>query len=269
MRICCVFALFLTLTGCGGGSDNATPDNSGGSVPVLAPLAQNSFAQCGAWQQDLDPFKPPYLLKNQRKWIVMGSSSAFGAGASTYSNSWAGKLSTLAAEYGAEVINLAKGGYSTYQAMSTRCTISNLRPQPDPDRNVDMAQLLSADLVIISFPTNDAALGYPAVETASNFLFIRSVLADKQIPLLVLGAQPRNMTSSKQSLLIELDSLLKPRIGRCFVELYPLLVDNAGNLAQRFDAGDGVHVNDDGHQVIFQQVKAALSRRDSSSCFYQ
>lgn len=273
MRVSVVGLVLLSmavLSGCGGDSETAgaiAPPPPVALLPVAPPLLANSRVDCGEWSQGLTEFKAPYPLRNQKKWLVMGSSSAFGAGASSYDNSWAGQLQSIAAEFGAEVVNIARGGYTTYQALSTRCNVASDRPQPDSAHNVDLAIELGADLVILSFPSNDAASNYSAEETAYNLLYLRAALAAEQVPLLVLGAQPRNMATSKQRLLVELDNLLKPRFSPCLVELYPLLVDNTGNLASRFDSGDGVHLNDAGHQIIFDQLQAVLKAADATSCF--
>lgn len=273
MRIQFVGSVLLSMAvlyGCGGESEtaNTLPTSPpGAALPVAPPLLVNSRVDCGDWQQNLNEFKPPYLLRNQKKWVVMGSSSAFGAGASSYAESWAGQLQPVAAEFGAEVINIARGGYTTYHALSDQCTVSSDRPQPDNAHNVDLAVALGADLVIVSFPSNDAASNYSAEETAYNLLAIRTVLAAEQIPLLVLGAQPRNMATTKQQLLLALDNLLKPRFSPCLVELYPLLVDNAGNLAGQYDSGDGVHLNNAGHKLILERLTAAILQPGAAGCF--
>lgn len=265
----------LVLAGCGGGDSNnepavsqppaVTPPETGG--PVVPSILLNPRVLCGDFEQHLTEFKPPYLLRNQKKWVVMGSSSAFGAGASSYADSWAGQLKDVAAQFGAEVINIARGGYTSYQALSSRCRVSSDRPQPDAAHNVDLAIELGADLVILSFPSNDAASNYSAEETAFNLLAIRAALTAEQIPLLVLGAQPRNMVTSKQQLLLALDNLLKPRFSPCLVELYPLLVDNAGNLAAQYNSGDGVHLNNAGHNLISGLLTTAILQPGAAGCF--
>ncbi len=258
------------LVGCSGdGAETVTPPvQVPPSVDPAPVLLRNANVNCGEWSQRLaDDFRPAYSLQRQQRWVVMGSSSAFGAGASKYDTSWAGLLVDVAKDYGAEVVNIARGGYTTYQAMSSDCDVASNRPQPDAAHNVDLAIELGADLVILSFPSNDAASNYTAEETAHNILYLRSRLADEGIALLVLGAQPRNMTKSKQKLLIELDDLLKPRFSPCLVELYRYLVDNTGNLASQYDAGDGVHLNDAGHAIVFEQLSKLFAERTDASCF--
>lgn len=270
MRCWLIMGCFVFLLSC---SDESAPastklvQESSPPVVPLPALLSNTMLNCGEWSQYLTEFKPAYSLQRHQRWVVMGSSSAFGAGASVYSKSWAGLLTSVAEEYGAEVINIARGGYTTYHAMSTDCSVNSGRPQPDPAHNIDLALELGADLVILSFPSNDAASGFPAEETAYNLLYMRARLADKGIPLLVLGAQPRNMVVSKQRLLTGLDALLKPRFAPCLVELYRFLVDDTGNLATQYNAGDGVHLTDAGHALVFAELENSISTHTDNSCF--
>lgn len=266
MRIIITLIIVGLLSAC---SDSSPPTTA---PPTAAPITTpvnlvNSNVDCGNWQQDLTFFPPSYTLAKQQRWVIMGSSSAFGAGASRYELSWAGQLEKLAAEYGAEVINIARGGYTTYHAMETICAVNAARPQPDLSHNVEQAILKGADIVFLSFPSNDAASNFSAEEAAFNLIYMRAFFAERRIPVVILGSQPRNMSAAKQRLLTELDLLLKPRMSPCFVELYPQLVDNTGNLATQFNSGDGVHLNDLGHALVFDTLKKLLSMRQTGSCF--
>lgn len=117
-----------------------------------------------------------------------------------------------------ELLNIARGGYSSYQALSSDCEVDTKRPQPDPEHNVDRAIAAGADIVIVSFPSNDAALGYSAEEAAANILLLRAQLAQHNTPLLVLSAQPRALTAQKQAQLVKFNQLLQPSAvaGRLF-----------------------------------------------------
>lgn len=256
MRLVCVVFSLMFLSACGGGSDVSAPDVAQPARPVL-PAINNSYVQCGEFSsQAADNL--PWTLAAPSDWVVLGSSSAAGAGASKPENSWVGLLS--ADEVSADVLlhNIARGGYSSYQALSESCKVDVLRKQPDPEHNIDKALQLSADLVLLSFPSNDAALGYPATETAANILLLRQQLADENIALLVLSAQPRNMAADRQKQLVELNRLLKPALADCFVDVYALLAGADGGLSVQYDFGDGVHLNDAGHQLVFKAVKQVL-----------
>lgn len=257
MRLALFLFGYSLLIACGGGDDAApSPVNAQPLPQPVTPQINNSYVQCGEFSQTVDSMLPRQLSAPS-DWVVMGSSSAAGAGASTPDKSWVKLLQTDEMAAQVQLYNIARGGYSTYQALSDQCVVSAERRQPDPLHNIDKALLLSPDLVLLSFPSNDAALDYAAAETAANILLLRQQLADKNSALLVLSAQPRNMSPEKQQLLTDLNHLLKPVLTDCFVDVYTPLAGGSG-LASAFDSGDGVHVNDAGHALIFNAVKAAL-----------
>ncbi|MDP5132240.1 MAG: SGNH/GDSL hydrolase family protein, partial [Paraglaciecola sp.] len=150
---------------------------------------------------------------------------------------------------------------------SNRCEVRATRFQPDMNHNIDKALSLEPDLVIISFPSNDAASSYLAEESAYNLLLMRDMLAREDVATVIIGAQPRNMSTDKQKLLIELDVLLAERMKACLVKVYQPLVDSAGNLSASFDAGDGVHMNDAGHAIVFDALREMLTPSSANTCF--
>lgn len=251
-----MFSLML-LTGCGGNS-TAVPPVAMVPQPVL-PLISNAYVQCGAFSHSPDEMLPR-VLSVPSDWVVMGSSSAVGAGASSPENSWVELLRKDVLEAQVQLFNIARGGYSTYQALSEQCDVNTLRRQPDALHNIDKALTLGPDLVLLSFPSNDAALGYAAIETAANILLLRQQLADENTALLVLSAQPRNMAADKQQLLLDLNRLLKPVLTDCFVDIYGALAGADGGLSPLYDAGDGVHLNDAGHALVFAAVTDVLQQ---------
>jgi|GEM_PF-1795564 len=269
MRYLLSVVAMVLLVGCSGGSDSEAPAVSqpppappAPPPPPVAPLPallQNNFVNCGQWNQQLTGFTPPYSVSKHQRWVVMGSSSAFGAGASSYANSWAGRLTEYAKGQGIEVINIARGGYITYQGLASRCEVNTARSQPDVNHNIDKALSFAPDLVIVSFPSNDAALGYSAEESAYNLLLMRDLLAQEEVVTVVMGAQPRNIAPARQQQLLQLDTLLDERIKACLVKVYEPLVDNAGNLSSQFNAGDGVHVNDAGHTILYERLLTVLT----------
>lgn len=260
-----ILIITCLLTACSGGDETTSPVQGvapvppSPSTPPLPALLQNNYVQCGDWSQQLSGFTPPYNVTHHQRWVVMGSSSAFGAGASSYAQSWAGKLATYGDTEGIEVINIARGGYNTYQALGSECVVNAMRSQPDTEHNVDKALSYNPDLVIVSFPSNDAAMGYSAEESAYNLLLIRELLAREDVVTVIIGAQPRNMAVERQRVLVELDKLLKERVAACLVEVYSPLVDVAGNLSANYNAGDGVHINNAGHTIIYDRLLNTLT----------
>jgi lysophospholipase L1-like esterase len=137
------------------------------------------------------------------------------------------------------------------------------RPQPDPTANIDQALARKPVLLIVSYPTNDTALGYSADETVNNLLAIRAQALAAGVPVLLLSTQPRNLNEAQLAQLRTIDTRLAASVGACFVELRAALAGADGRLAAGFDSGDGVHPNEAGHGVIATRIREYV---DSSKC---
>lgn len=255
-----VFAMLLSA--CGSGDSPSTPVEVK-PEPVDPPFS-NDRVSCGGFKVKLSQ-SLPIAVSPPSDWVVMGSSSAFGAGASNPDKSWVGLLKKSSIAGNATIHNIARGGHTTYQGLSSDCVVSSERPKTDPAHNLEKALELKPDVVLLSYPSNDAALGYSATESAANLLLMRWQFNQKNIPVLILSAQPRNMAKEQQQKLLELDQLLRPLVGPCYVDLYQQLVGADGNLASQYNAGDGVHLNDAGHQIVFNAVSQRLADRQCVS----
>ncbi|MDR7119322.1 SGNH/GDSL hydrolase family protein [Rheinheimera soli] len=249
-------AVVIVLSSCSGG-DSAT-DTGVKPEPQPTPVIKNPLVDCGEYRIE-PPTVLPWKLTRPSDWVVMGSSSAFGAGASAPEKSWVGLIRDYHSALGVTIHNIAKGGYSTYHALSKQCVVSASRPVADMQHNIDKAHEFKPDLVFLSYPSNDAVSKYTATESASNLLLLRWQLMQQGTAVVVLSSQPRNTNTAAQAALLELDKLLKPLVGACFVELHSLLVADTGGLATQFDSGDGVHLNDAGHQIVAQAINQTLN----------
>jgi acyl-CoA thioesterase I len=261
-RVGVVIILLSAIAACGGDKPGsaAEPGTGLGQIPPVFPV--NQLVSCSSFSRD-GALAEAISIRYPAKWLVLGSSSAAGAGASRYRHSWAGQLAARVSDNGAELINIARGGYTTYQALSADCDVDVKRPQPDPEHNIDRAIALGADIVVVSFPSNDAALGYSAEEAAANIVLMRAQLAQRNTPLLVLSAQPRALTAQKQALLVKFNRLLQPLLGPCFVDVFSQLHATDLTILPQYDSGDGVHLNDAGHALVYQQL---VQRLNDGSC---
>lgn len=251
-----ILALFFLLCSCSGGDSSTADEVKPEPQPIQ--VIKNSLVDCGDYRIE-PPSSLPWKLSRPTDWVVMGSSSAFGAGASVPGNSWVGLVTSTYSEQGVTVHNIAKGGYTSYHALAGNCIVSGSRPAADPQHNIGKALEFKPDLVFLSYPSNDAVSMFAATETASNLLLLRWQLMQQGAAVMILSAQPRNTNAPAQAALLELDKLLRPLVGSCFVELHSLLVAGSGGLATQFDAGDGVHLNDAGHQVVAQAINQTLN----------
>ncbi|MCC6460924.1 MAG: SGNH/GDSL hydrolase family protein, partial [Saprospiraceae bacterium] len=105
------------------------------------------------------------------RFVVIGSSTAAGAGASQPDSAWVNRYRIFlqALNPANEVINLAMGGYSSYQLLPSSAAVPNYRPHPDPERNITRALSLAPDAILLNLPSNDAASGYSLDEQLANF----------------------------------------------------------------------------------------------------
>jgi lysophospholipase L1-like esterase len=231
--------LAVLLAACGGGG-NAAPTASTPTTPTPTPV---QTVAAGTW-------------------VVMGSSSAAGAGAPE-GKGWAALLQAAYGARGAQVTNIAKGGSVSYAGVSASAAPVAGRPQPDPTANIDQALARKPVLLIVSYPTNDTALGYSADETVNNLLAIRAQALAAGVPVLLLSTQPRNLNEAQLVQLRMIDTRLAASVGACFVEVRAALAGADGRLAAGFDSGDGVHPNEAGHAVLAEQVKLLI---EASRC---
>lgn len=247
----------LVLSACDG--VKVVADSGSGSI-IVTPSLKNDKVNCGDFSLN-PPQSLPYRLQNVQDWVIMGSSSAAGAGASRPANSWVGLLADELAAKGVRIHNIAKGGHTTYQALSTRCTVSATRFQPDPAHNIDLALSLKPDLVILQYPSNDQALDYAEQEPVVNLLRLRSEFLAAGVPVIILSSQPRNMALARQQKLVRFNELMEPLAKPCFASAFAELKTQVASLNPDYDSGDGVHVNDAGHALIFNAVMNTLNTK--------
>lgn len=203
---------------------------------------------------------PPLVVPGT--WVVIGSSTAAGGGA-TAGQAWAARLQADVSARGVMVTNLAMGGTTTYEGLPVSAVPVPGRPLPLGATNIDAALSFSPELVFAAYPTNDTAFGYSVNETVTNLLAIRAFAQARGAPVIVLSTQPRNLPDTQRALLAQIDAELAPVVGPCFVDVRGALAAANGSINPLYDAGDGVHVNDAGHAVIFAKVKAVL---DGGAC---
>ena len=227
-----LLGLTILLQGCGGGGSEASPTGA-----LAAPLA-------------------PKVVPG--RWVVMGSSSAYGAGASA-GQGWAAQLQSNWQAAAVEMRNLAKPGSVTYQGLAVDAVAVPGRPLPDAEHNIDAALALKPSLLMVSYPTNDTALGYSVDETVRNVLAIRARAHRQNVPVIVVSAQPRAMSAELLQRLDVINTLLLKEVQDCFVPVHAALAGVNGLLAPAYDSGDGVHPNNAGHVVIFRQIQNVLN----------
>ena len=189
------------------------------------------------------------------KIVVLGSSTAAGTGPSHPDSAWVNRFRAYVQSIweNSEVINLAKGGYVTYQILPNDYEPPNERPFPDPERNISKALSFNPTAIIINLPSNDAASGYSVKEQLANYDLIRSITKKNEIPTWVATTQPRNLSNVGRQNLIEMRDSTFTRFENA-IDFWTGLAEINGNIKPEYNSGDNVHLNNAAHRILFERA---------------
>jgi lysophospholipase L1-like esterase len=197
--------------------------------------------------------------------VVLGSSTAAGNGASQPDSSWAGRYQRdLTERYpGWRLVNLAVGGYTTYHVMPTGNKPPASRSIPDPSHNITQALKLRPKGILIQLPSNDIAGGFSLEETQANFQAMVRLADEAQVQIWIGSAQPRSdFNSDQRKALFRLRDWIAEAFAARTLDLWTALAKDDGSIQPQYDSGDGIHLNDRGHGVLFElMVDADLPGR--------
>ncbi|MFC1733411.1 SGNH/GDSL hydrolase family protein, partial [candidate division KSB1 bacterium] len=196
------------------------------------------------------------LFSKSFKIVILGSSTAVGKGASNPDSSWVGRYRNhlLLINNFNKVINLAVNGYTTYELMPDGHTPPASRPLPDTAHNISAAISLDPDAIIINLPSNDIAKGYSILEQLINFDTILNYAHRVGVQVWVCTPQPRYMISSqirKQKLVME---AFFSRYREYTIDFWEEISATSGHIKDIYNYGDGTHLNDTGHAILFNRV---------------
>lgn len=197
----------------------------------------------------------PIVGDTTRIIVVLGSSTAAGTGPTSPDSAWVNRYRKyiLALAPTAKVINLAIGGYTTYDIMPTGSTPPSGRPTPKPNNNITYAMTYKPSAMIINLPSNDAAQNIPIAEQLANYDVI--LAHAKQVPVWITTPQPRNFASqSQRNLLIFMRDSTYARFGERTIDFWTGIAKGDGTINPLYNSGDGVHINNAGHRIFFQRV---------------
>jgi lysophospholipase L1-like esterase len=193
------------------------------------------------------------------KIVVLGSSTAFGIGASEPDSSWVGKFTSYIKRRNQanEIINLSIPGYTTYQNLRpSGYTPPAGRPSPDPLNNITAALAQNPDAIIINIPSNDAVNNYTLSEQQENFEAALALADANNIPVWVTTSQPRsNITLQQTQNLEQLRDWIFLRFGNKAVDFWTDVANPDGSIVSFYDF-DNVHVNNEGHRLFFLRMAA-------------
>lgn len=194
-----------------------------------------------------------------QKLIVLGSSTAAGVGPSSIDSSWVVKYKNYIFEKNTtmKIVNLAVGGYTTYDIMMDGFFPILDRPLPDEAHNISKALTYNPKAIIINLPSNDVNLGFSISEQLSNYDSILALADLTNIPVWVSTTQPRNFSQLQIEKQIEMRDSTFSKFGEKTLDFWTDIADSNGRILSKLDSGDGIHLNDIGHEILFQRVLAA------------
>ncbi|MBC7534762.1 MAG: SGNH/GDSL hydrolase family protein [Ferruginibacter sp.] len=201
------------------------------------------------------------VVNCNRVWkiAVLGSSTAFGTGATAYDSSWVGKFTAYLKRKNIsnDIYNLGIPGFTTYQNLCpTGFVAPGGRPSSNSSYNITAALNLHPDAIIINMPSNDAANNYTVTEQQANFERAVYLADSANTPIWVCTTQPRNnMTAAQVSNLTTMRDWIFTRFGDKAVDFWTTIANGDGSLAPFYDF-DYVHVNDEGHNLFYNRIKA-------------
>ena len=192
--------------------------------------------------------------------VVLGSSTAEGAGASSPDSAWVNRYNRTVFQKNTryEVINLGRGGYTTYHILPTGTTIpTGVGITIDQTRNVTKALSLDPFAIIINMPSNDAANNFTVSAQLANFALMVATAKSNGVEVWPCTTQPRNFANQTQ---IQIQTEVRDSIlaiyGDHAIDFWTGLADPDGSILDEYDSGDGVHVNNAGHRLLFEKVLA-------------
>jgi lysophospholipase L1-like esterase len=198
-------------------------------------------------------------LKAGVRIVVLGSSTAAGSGPVDINNSWVLRYSSFLRSIDARnsLFNLAKGGYVTFQAMPTDYVPPlEVTFLPDSLHNITKAITLSPHAIIINFPSNDISYGISIDQQIENYNVMIAKAKEKNVPVWICTSQPVNYGTNQASR--DKNKALKLRIQAEYnvmsIDFYTGLCDSIGKILPQYDSGDGLHLNDAGHEILYERV---------------
>lgn len=197
--------------------------------------------------------------------VVLGSSTAAGAGTSPIDNAWVNRYRRYVQGFNPnnQVINLAKGGYNSYHLMPSDAAVPSNRMAPDTVRNITKALQFKPDGLIINLPSNDISNGYSVKEQLDNFRMYAAFAEANNIELWITTTQPRNFPKERDRLLqVEVKDSLERMFGDHCIDFWRGFADNSLNVVKEYDSGDGCHLNNEGHRILKDRVIASQAFRD-------
>ena len=198
-------------------------------------------------------------LANTREsctWVVLGSSTAEGAGASVIDSAWVYRTEqALRDDSRYQLVNLGRGGITSFHIMPSDFAFTGLGFPPDATLNITKAFTYNPAGIIVNMPSNDAANYLSAADQLANFKWIQNVTRLAGADFWITTSQPRNFADTAQiAIQRQVKDAILDHFGDRAIDLWSPLADAKGWILPEYDSGDGVHLNDKGHRLIYNLI---------------
>lgn len=199
----------------------------------------------------------------QKKLAIVGSSTSACFGPGSFDSCYVGRLSAFYNQtppLDTFVDNgFSKGGNTCFSGMPSSYVspYSDALLQPDPLHNITAAIASKPSVILVNFPSN----AYDTLPIARIMLCLRTMRDSSLkagIPCFVTTTQPRTSgdyaSSQVKRKLAEIKDSILQQFGFFAIDFYKDLITADSSI--RYDAGDGIHMNDKGHDSLFHRVLA-------------
>ena len=190
--------------------------------------------------------------------VILGSSTAAGTGPSSADSTWVNRYRKYLQEINPNnlVTNLAIGGTTTYHIMPNWFAPPPNRPASNPNNNVSQAVALGADAIIVNMPSNDASNNFGIDEQMFNFQTIAAVADSVNIPVWVCTTQPKTAFGATQDAIqLGVQDSIFSTFENMAIDFWNGIALPSNDIDPMFDSGDGTHLNDAAHAILFGRVQ--------------
>jgi lysophospholipase L1-like esterase len=192
--------------------------------------------------------------------VVLGSSTSAGIGPKDPKNAWVSRYRARLSEQfpNVQLVNLAVGGYSTFEIQPTGFRPPANRPAPVDGKNITAALALSPSAIVVNLPSNDQANYYPLSEQLANYDRVATLASSAHVPVWVSTPQPRNFGDPAQIQgLMRARDAIREKFAPRTLDFWTPFASDSGFIKASYSAGDGTHLNDAAHAILANIVEAA------------
>lgn len=188
--------------------------------------------------------------------VVIGSSTAAGLGPYSSDSTWVNRYRKYLQNINPanQVTNLAVGGTTTYHIMPSWFLTPTGKPAVTPAKNVTMALSLNPDAIIVNMPSNDGANGFDVNEQMSNFITLYNEADTAGVQMWVCTTQPKNTNTAKKIIQTEVRDSIFNYFGNYAIDFWTTIVGTNNDIDTLYDSGDGTHLNNAGHRILYNRV---------------